>query len=81
MYGKYVQHKILFAMMLVFVLQVSAAITGFTLIRKSIFMVSDQLDTMMRYYNNEYQLEVDWIQTKVSVACYIQALSLYDIAS
>jgi len=52
------------AMMVVFVLQVSAAIVAFTLISKSRYMVSDQLDTMMRDYNYRYQLEVDWIQSK-----------------
>lgn len=54
-------------MTLVFVFQVAAAIAGFTLISRSRYMVSDQLDLMMRNYNYDYRLNVDWIQSKV---CY-----------
>lgn len=57
------------AMILVFILQVSAAITAFTMISNSRNMVTDQLDWMMREYGyGESQVEVDWIQSKVSVA-------------
>lgn len=56
------------AMTLVFILQIAAAITGFSLISQSRDMVSGQLDTMMRYYNYNYRQEVDWIQSKVSFA-------------
>lgn len=54
-------------MTLVFIFQVAAAIAGFTLISRSRYMVSDQLNYMMRNYNYGYRLNVDWIQSKV---CY-----------
>lgn len=55
------------AMILVFILQISAAIAAFTLISKSRNMVSDQLQTMMGNYGYDDPLKIDWIQSKV---CY-----------
>lgn len=59
------------AMMLVFTLQISAAIAGFTLMSKSRYMVTNQLHYMMNDYQYYYRLEVDWIQSKVSFADYL----------
>lgn len=61
-------------MMLVFLSQISAAIAGFTLISRSRYMVSDQLEQMMKLYNyhDNNRQQMDWIQSKVSyVVCFV----------
>lgn len=62
-------------MMFVFLSQISAGIAGFSMISKSGYMVSDQLDQMIRYYNHDYYLyreKIDWIQSKVSSVLFLQ---------
>lgn len=51
-------------MLLVFILQVSAAVAGFILMSSTRLMVSDQLNVMMA--GRLHQIELDWIQSKVS---------------
>lgn len=54
------------AMILVLILQISAAVIAFTMVYKSRYMVSVLLDRMMNDYTYYYRLEVDWIQSNVS---------------
>lgn len=53
-------------MMVVFVLQVAVTIYSFTLMNQTQVMVTNELKRLILDYSYGYQIDADWIQSKVS---------------